>query len=301
MRTLEIRNLSPSRSNLRRVTAPFLVSLSLCLALASNLSVADQQVIADGVASPESVARGQDGRLYVSQIGKSGVDGDGSLAVIENGKAKIFAKGLDDPKGIVAVGPDFYVADKTRVWKVDATGTATVFAAADAFPVKPLFLNDIEASPQGDLYVSDCGKFVSDGAVFCIKPSTKEITVVVSQKTAPQLKAPNGLLFDGNGRLLLVDFSAGRLYRADLADGKLVELARGVGGADGLTRDAKGRIYVSDWRGGKVYVMNSDSDKPKLLLKGFKNAADIFFDAKSGKLLVPDTKAGTITAVSLED
>ena len=106
---------------------------------------------------------------------------------------------------------------------------------------------------------------------------------------------------DGNDHLLLVDFTAGRLYRANLADGKLVELARGFGGADGLTRDSKGRIYVSNWRGGQVFVMNSESDKPQLLLKGFKSPADIFFDAKGRRLLVPDTRAGTITAVSLDD
>jgi DNA-binding beta-propeller fold protein YncE len=287
-------------SHFRRVVASCLAIVSVCLTPASKLSAGERQVIVEGLASPESVAVGHDGRMYVTQIGKSGVDGDGSLAVIEDGKPKIFAKGMDDPKGLVAVGSDFYVADKTRVWKVDATGAATVYAAADAFPVKPLFLNDIEASPQGDLYVSDCGKFTSDGAIFCIKPS-KEITVVVSQKTAPELRAPNGLLVDGNEHLLMVDFTTGRLYRANLADGKLVELARGFGGADGLTRDAKGRIYVSDWRKGRVFVMNSESDKPKLMLSGFKNSADIFFDAKSGKLLVPDTKAGTITAVTLED
>jgi hypothetical protein len=100
-----------------------------------------------------------------------------------------------------------------------------------------------------------------------MKPS-KEITVVVSQKTAPELKAPDGLLLDGNDHLLLVDFTAGRLYRANLADGKLVELARGFGGADGLTRDAKGRIYVSNWRGGQIFVMNSESDKPRCCSKG---------------------------------
>jgi len=110
-----------------------------------------------------------------------------------------------------------------------------------------------------------------------------------------------GLPLDGNDHRLMVDFTARRLYRANRADGKLVELARGFGGADGLTRDSKGRIYVSDWRGGKIFVMNSESDQPRLLLKGFKSPADIFFDAKSGKLLVPDTRAGTITAVTLEN
>jgi gluconolactonase len=287
-------------SNFGRGAAACLAILAVGFLPAPKLSAAERQVIVEGLASPESVAVGHDGRLYVTQIGKSGVDGDGSLAVIENGKPKIFAKGMDDPMGLVALGSDFYVADKHRVWKVDASGAATVYAAADAFPVKPLFLNDIEASPQGDIYVSDCGKFVSDGAIFCIKPS-KEIVVVVSQKTSPQVKAPNGMLLDGSSHLLFVDFTAGRLYRTNLADGQLAELARGLGSTDGLTRDSKGRIYVSDWRGGRIFVINSESDKPRLLLKGFKSPADIFFDAKSGRLLVPDTKAGTLTSVTLED
>ena len=91
------------------------------------------------------------------------------------------------------------------------------------------------------------------------------------------------------------------MCRVSLADGKLVDLASGFGGADGLTRDTKGRIYVSDYRGGRVFVMQSETDKPKLLLKGFKAAADVRFDSKSGKLLVPDMRAGTVTAVSLDD
>jgi len=263
-------------------------------------SAAEQQVIVKGLRSPESVAIGPDGRLYVTEIGRSGFDGDGAVAVIEEGKPKPFAKGLDDPKGLVVHGSDLFVADKTRVWRIDSSGAASVYAAADAFPVKPLFLNDIEANAAGDLYVSDCGKFTSDGAIFCIKAS-KEITVVTSQKTAPDLKAPNGVLVDGDSHLLFVDFTSGRLNRVTLADGKMVELAKGFGGADGLTRDTKGRIYASDWRNGRVFVMNSESDQPRLLLKGFKSPADIFFDAKGNRLLIPDTRAGTITALPTED
>ncbi|HEX3728149.1 MAG TPA: SMP-30/gluconolactonase/LRE family protein [Pirellulales bacterium] len=282
------------------------VSQRLATGLAALLAVAlvpidgahgaERQVIADGLENPESAARGHDGRLYVTVIGKS-VDGDGTIAVIEDSKHKTFAKGLDDPKGLAAYGTDLYVADKTRVWKIDAAGDATVYAAADAFPTKPKFLNDIEAGPAGEIYVSDCGTFVSDGAVYCIKPS-KEISVVVSQKTAPTIKAPNGLLVDGKEHLLLVDFTSGRLSRASLADSTLVELAKGFGGADGLARDAKGRLYVSDWKGGRIFVLEPGADKPQLLAEGFKAAADIYFDAKSGELLVPDTKTGTITALT---
>jgi hypothetical protein len=47
--------------------------------------------------------------------------------------------------------------------------------------------------------------------------------------------------------------------------------------------------------------MNSESDQPRLLLKGFKSPADIFFDAKGNRFLIPDTRAGTITALPIED
>ena len=173
-----------------------LVAAAVVLAPATRLTAAEPQVIVRGLRSPESVTRGPDGRLYVTEIGRSGVNGDGALAVIEGDQPKEFAKGLDDPMGLVVHGHDFFVADKNRVWRIDATGTTAVYAAADAFPTKPLFLNDIEASPQGDIYVSDCGRFVSNGAIFCIKPS-KEIVVVVSQKTAPNSRPPTACSWTG--------------------------------------------------------------------------------------------------------
>lgn len=280
-----------------RYRAASLVIAALAACTTDAVRGADKEMLASGLENPESVARGHDGRLYVTVIGKSGTDGDGTVAVLEDGKAKTFARGLDDPKGLVAHGENLFVADKTRVWKIDNTGNATVYAAAEDFPVKPKFLNDIVADADGDIFVSDCGTFVSDGAVFRIKP-TKEITVVVSQKTAPELKAPNGLLIDGKDNLLVADFTAGKLYRADLTDGKLTALASGFGGADGLARDGQGRVYVSDWKGGRVFVLAAGDNQAQLFVDGFQAAADVAFDAKTGKLLVPDMKAGTLTAVT---
>src|SRR5262245_41813916 len=85
-----------------------IVVLSTCLLGASSFFgtalAAEKQVIASGLESPESVAIGQGGRLFVTLIGKSNVNGDGAVAVIEGGKPKTFAKGLDDPKGLAAHG-----------------------------------------------------------------------------------------------------------------------------------------------------------------------------------------------------
>jgi hypothetical protein len=48
-----------------------------------------------------------------------------------------FAKGLDDPKGLAASRDAIFVADKTRIWKIDMNGSATVFVKAESFPQPP--------------------------------------------------------------------------------------------------------------------------------------------------------------------
>src|SRR5262245_47063986 len=100
------------------------------------------QVIVTGLKNPESVAVGFKNRVFVSEIGEFGKDGDGRIVEIKNGKIEPFADGLDDPKGLVIYQNRMYVTDKTRVWKIDPSGKPSVFIAAEAFPQAPLFLND---------------------------------------------------------------------------------------------------------------------------------------------------------------
>ncbi|HYG13234.1 MAG TPA: gluconolaconase, partial [Methylophilaceae bacterium] len=71
-----------------------------------------------GLKTPESAVVGKDGRIYVSEINGFDQDGDGQISVIgADGKAQVFASGMDDPKGLAMMGEDLYVADKTRVLK----------------------------------------------------------------------------------------------------------------------------------------------------------------------------------------
>ena len=95
---------------------------AICLAAALSLCVS-ANVNADppykpyvtGMKNPESATVGMDGKVYVTVIGEFGKDGDGSVVVIEDGKAVPFAKGMDDPKGICAFQKWLFVADNTRV------------------------------------------------------------------------------------------------------------------------------------------------------------------------------------------
>ena len=234
-----------------------LLSLALILSTAGGFALAvaaEKTLLVDGLENPESVVEGDDGRVYVTEIGKSDVNGDGRVIVIEDGKPKTFAKGLDDPKGIARKGKEFIVADKDKIRRIDSTGNASVLADASDFPVKPRFFNDIECGPEGDIFISDSGTFVTNGVVFRIKP-TREISIVVDTKTLPGLKAPNGLLMDGERPSVPGGFRgwptlSDRNCRRDPTR----NWPMGLGGTDGIGRDAKGRIYVSDWRGGPVLL-----------------------------------------------
>ena len=189
-----------------------------------------------GLKNPESVATSFDGkthRIFVTEIGEFGKDGDGRIMEIDkDGKATPFATGLDDPKGMAAYQGNLYVADNKRVVKIDKTGKVTVLADEKAFPVPPMFLNDIVADPEISfdnetkqayhaLYVSDSGDLKgAGGAVYRIKVYLGNlkskvggtvggkvvVTTLTDGKSNPAIKTPNGLVMDGKSHVLMLDF-----------------------------------------------------------------------------------------------
>ena len=277
-----------------------LLILTLVSLLAAPTAYAAGKKIS-GLKTPESAVVGKDGRIYVSEINGFDQDGDGQISVIgADGKAQVFASGMDDPKGLAMMGEDLYVADKTRVLKVTPDGKWQVYAAAEAFPATPQFFNDLEADGLGNLYVSDSGdisgKTDKTGAIYRIGKNGKVATVVDGSN--PLVKGPNGLLMGGRGTLLEVDFMTGTLYSIQLGSGEMKKLAEGFGGGDGLVRGKDGMLYVSDWKGGKVYSVNRKGEV-KLLKEGFQSAADIAKSGNGKALLVPDMKAGELVWLPL--
>lgn len=250
-----------------------------------------------GWKNPESVALGPDGAFYVSIIGEFGKDGDGSIVAFTPGKGvKPFAEKLDDPKGLILLGDAFYVTDVKKVVKVGKDGKSSVFAAAEAFPKPPIFLNDIVADKEGNLFVSDSGKDGAGGAVYKINKEGK-VSLVTDNSKAPSIKTPNGLIFDAEGNLLLADFGSGELSKVNQADGTLTKIAEGMPGADGLAWDIDGNLYISQWLTGKVHVLTAGSNKPKLYSNQFTSAADSCLDPKTGRIVIPDMRSGTLVGL----
>lgn len=274
--------------------------LGVCGLLFSGLACADMPVRTTGLKTPESVVASPGGRIYVSEIGEFGKDGDGQITVIDaDGKATVFASGMDDPKGLVFSGDNLYVADKTRVLRVTLDGKWSVFAAAEAFPVTPQFLNDLEVDGVGNIYVSDSGDLKGKGgAIYRISKNGK-VTLIVSGEKDARVQAPNGLLMGGRGTLLEVDFVSGILYRIKIKNGEMEKVAEGFGGGDGIVRAADGTLYVSDWKNGRVFTVNKQGEV-KGFHDGFQSAADIGLSHDGKILLVPDMKAGELVWLPLE-
>ncbi|HVJ81071.1 MAG TPA: PQQ-dependent sugar dehydrogenase [Planctomycetia bacterium] len=257
------------------------------------------KTLTTGLVNPESVAINRFGRIFVSEIGEFGKAGDGRILAIDAaGKATPFTTGLDDPKGLAFASDVLFVTDVDKVIRIDEKGGAKVFAAKEAFPRKPVFLNDVVVDPKGVVYVSDSGDNKDDhGAIFRIEPNGR-VSLVASDKSIPDLKGPNGLALDGVNHLLNVDFVGGVLRRVKIADGSAETVATGFEGGDGLAWDMFGRLFISSWGQGKVWGIAKAGDAPVLMHSGMQSSADLCVDASGNNLLVPDMKAGTLVSLS---
>ncbi|MGB7816533.1 MAG: SMP-30/gluconolactonase/LRE family protein [Methylotenera sp.] len=257
-----------------------------------------------GLKTPESLVQAKDGRIFISEIGGFGKDGDGQITMIgKDGKMSVFASGLDDPKGLKIIGNNLYVADKTKIIKIGLNdGKASAFAAAAAFPATPQFLNDLEADPQGNLYVSDSGDILGTGkggAIYKIDANGK-VKLLIDGKQDARVMAPNGLLADDTGNVLIyVDFTSGVLYSFNQQTQALTDIAEGFGGGDGVVHRSNGTMYVSDWKSGKVFSVNTKGEVT-LLKDGYQSAADIAITKDEAYLLVPDMKAGELDFIQLK-
>lgn len=291
-----------------------LVCLLWLCAFTSTLAAGEKKLpkpFVTGLKMPESACVGNDGRIYITEIGEFGKDGDGRIMVVgKDGKAVPFATGLDDPKGIVAWTNLLFVADNKRVVKIDPKGTVTVVADEKMFPTPPLFLNDIAVDEHGVLYVSDSGDLKGNGgAVYRIammqpNPKAKDdagkkgkvhVRSIIDGKADPQIKTPNGLVMDGKHHLLMLDFTSGDLFRIHVETAVAKKIAGGFDGGDGLAWDHFGRLFVTSWKTGKAWGIPRPGQKPILIAEGFESAADCCLDPTGKFIVVPDMKAGTLT------
>jgi sugar lactone lactonase YvrE len=246
----------------------------------------------DGFQTPESVMWDSTQDVYfVSNINgaPNAKDGNGYISVVDPAgtlRDSAFIKGLNAPKGMALVHDTLWVSDIDVVRAFDARTGAPVAT----IPVPgAVFLNDVAAAPDGSVYITDTAvRFGASGAehvgtdqVFRIAPDRK-VSVALKNDT---LGRPNGIIWDGaNQRFIIVPFGTGTLWAWKPGETRVTAIGTGPGQFDGV-EVAKSAIWVSSWADSSVY--RYENGEGTNLIKGVPSPADIGYDAKRNRVLIP--------------
>jgi len=236
----------------------------------------------------------KDNNGFISVVGPAGMVRDS--AFIAGGKNGIT---LHAPKGMALVGDTLWVTDIDVVRAFNARSGASVATVPVAGAI---FLNDIAAAPDGSLYVTDTAiRFGAAGVehpgtdqIFRIAPDRK-VSVAIKSDT---LARPNGITWDApNERFIVVPFGGGSLFAWKPGDAAPTVIGTGPGQFDGV-EIANGAIWVSSWADSSVYrYVNGEG---RNLIKGVPSPADIGYDAKRNRIIIPMFMANTIEIWQLQ-
>lgn len=218
----------------------------------------------------------KDGNGYISRMGAAGMVTDSA-----------FIKGLNAPKGMALVHDTLWIADIDQVRAFDARTGAPV--ATITLP-GAIFLNDIAVAPDGSLYVTDTAiRFGAKGVehpgtdqIFRIAPDHKVSVAIKSDS----LNRPNGITWDAaNQRFTVVPFGGKSLLGWKPGETTVTALGAGAGQFDGVEITKDGATWVSSWADSSVYRFVGGQGTN--VIKGVPSPADIGYDARRNRLLVP--------------
>ncbi|KKO07861.1 hypothetical protein LCGC14_0052030 [marine sediment metagenome] len=266
---------------------------------------------------PESITKGFQDNYYVTVMNAK-EPGDGELVEISKNGVKVFAKGFDEPKGIVYLNGNLYFSDVTRIWRVDEEGKASIFVDKADFPETVLYLNDVSLDGKGNgIYIADMGatQYMRDTNNTLWPLNSKEAKMVpelgriyhvdleghitIKQDTSSLMLNPNGVGVDNDGNIMVGAFFKGNFLVTK--NGELSPLKGQFRGADAVEQDSKGNYYVSSWVHGKVWKIDPKTEASTILIEGLESAADFYLEEDKDRLLVPDMMAGKIYAVPLKN
>jgi len=245
-----------------------------------------------GFQTPESVTWDSTLDVYfVSNINGSPIakDGNGYISVVDPAgtlRDSAFIKHLNAPKGMAVVGDTLWVSD---IDVVRAYNTQTGAPVATVQVPGAVFLNDVAAAPDGSIYITDTAiRFGASGVehvgtdqIFRIAPDHK-VSVALKNDSVGR---PNGITWDAaNQRFIVVPFGTGKLWAWKPGETAITALGTGPGQFDGVEL-AKGAIWVSSWADSSVY--RYENGEGSNLIKGVPSPADIGYDAKRNRVLIP--------------
>jgi len=261
-----------------------------------------------GLSTPESlIVDPASGNYYIANINGSPTDKDNNGFITRLDKtgrvmAMRFVEGapLHAPKGMAIVGQTLYVSDIDTVRGFDKT-TGNLTALIPLAALGALFLNDLTADDQGNLYVSDSAGFVNPaapGAVFKIETKQGHRAAVFARDAA--LGIPNGLMIHPKTKRLLVNtWGTGKIIEISSEGAPSLWMAHDAWqDLDGFDYDTTGNFYISSFTGGKIFRITPDR-KSVLIARDLITPADVNIDRKNNLLLVPSFKSHTATTLPI--
>ena len=256
-----------------------------------------------GFNNPESVIYHESSdTLFVSNVNGSPVEKDGNgyiSKVLLDGTmlSRKWVIGLNAPKGLAIYDNTLYVSDIDTLLTIDIpSGTITnTYKVDDA-----KFLNDVAASNQGEIFVSD----MLLNRIHRLDNGEFNIWL-----ESPELENPNGLHTEDDNLILgawgvMTDGFAteipGHLKSISLKDKSITSLGGApIGNLDGVESDGKDGYYVTDWMTGKLYQINSNGEAT-LLLELEQGMADLEVILEHNLILIPMMKNDKVLAYRIK-
>jgi len=262
---------------------------------------ATRVVAVPGFSSPESVLHDSTQDIYfVSNINGSPTAKDGNgfisrvtaegavanLRFIEGGKNGVI---LNAPKGMALTGDTLWVTDIDAVRAFDAR-TGAPLDSVSLSTLAAVFLNDITATPSGALYITDTGIRFDDVGNVLHRGPDKLFRIGPDRIATVALRGdslgwPNGIALDPVGKRFIIVQLGGKSVLAWKPEDRAPSVvATGAGGFDGVVVVGN-RILVSSTTDSTV--SSYETGKQVRLISGVPGAADIGYDGKRNRVLIP--------------
>jgi len=252
-----------------------------------------------GFMTPESVLADTVADVYlVSNIngGPTDKDDNGFISRVSPDGQVLELKWIDGtalpaelhaPKGMAIRGDSLYIAD------VDCV---RVFNRVSGAPVEQIcidgatFLNDVAFSKDGSLFVTDSGlqgpnlEPSGTDAIYrlSLRAGVEDQTIAQS----PNLGAPNGIAIGPRG-IFVATFGSGQIVRYTVdADPPATVHPESDRQIDGIVFLNDGGFAFSSWGDSAVYHVSA-AGTVQPLLTGIESPADIGYDPRRNRILVP--------------
>ena len=254
--------------------------------------------------APESIVFDpQHKLLFVSNVNGSPNDADGNGYISQlslDGKVikKRWLEGLNAPKGMALLGDSLYVADINELIVIDIKQGKVI---NKYLAPKALFLNDVVADKQGNIYVSD----MMTNTIHRLSGEQFEIWL-----HDVQLEAPNGLLVEDNNLIVgswgnmtdgFATETAGHLKTVNLKTKQIQSLGdkTPAGNLDGVESDGNGNYFVTDWMQGKLLHI-TPSGLSSTLISLPQGSADHTVLLKQNLVIIPMMLTGNVLAFEIK-